>query len=123
MQITTAFFNELFEMSTFWVKGLSVEGQKSLRFHKKYLHLCTEDARPMGLKRFCNLSQALSNRTHPMLYLTDVLQVLDVVALSAHDLVDDVGPHLVSVLQRLADAQTAVTGVGVSVLHLAGTLS
>lgn len=56
-------------------------------------------------------------------YLTYVLQVFDVVAFSAHDLVDDVGPHLVSVLQWLADAQAAVAGVGVSVLHLADTLS
>jgi hypothetical protein len=31
-------------------------------------------------------------------YLANVLEVLDVMTLSAHDLVDDIGPHLVPVL-------------------------
>lgn len=32
-------------------------------------------------------------------YLTDVLEVLDVHALGVHDLLDDIGPHLVLALQ------------------------
>lgn len=32
-------------------------------------------------------------------YLADVLEVLDVVSLCAHDLIDDVGSHLVPVLE------------------------
>lgn len=31
-------------------------------------------------------------------YLTNVLEVLDVMTLGAHDLIDDIGPHLVAVL-------------------------
>lgn len=57
------------------------------------------------------------------LYLTYVLQVFDVVTLSTHDLIDNISPHLISILQRLANAQAAVAWVSVSVLHLAGTLS
>ena len=45
----------------------------------------------------------------PGSYLTDVLEVLDVHPLSVHDLLDDIGPHLVLALQ-------------VSVVVLAGIL-
>lgn len=37
--------------------------------------------------------------------LTDVLQVLDVVSLRAHDLVDDVGPHLLLARQTRSQQQ------------------
>jgi len=49
--------------------------------------------------------------------------VFDIVTLSAHDLIDNVGPHLISVLKWLANAQAAVARVSVSILHLIGTLS
>lgn len=42
---------------------------------------------------------------HQDVYLTNVLEVLDVVTLSAHDLIDDIGPHLVPVLEWSAQAQ------------------
>lgn len=37
---------------------------------------------------------------HMFKYLTDVFEVFDVVSLCAHDLIDDIGSHLVSVLER-----------------------
>lgn len=55
-------------------------------------------------------------------YLADVLEVFDVVALGAHDLIDDVGSHLVAVLHGPAQAQAVGAGVQVAVLHLAGSL-
>lgn len=42
---------------------------------------------------------------HSWAYLTNVLEVLDVMALSAHDFIDDVGPHLVPVLQWSAQTE------------------
>lgn len=49
--------------------------------------------------------------------------MFDVVSLCAHDLIDDIGSHLVSVLKRRAQAQAVVGRVQVSVLHLAGALA
>lgn len=43
---------------------------------------------------------------HSWAYLTNVLEVLDVMTLSTHDFIDDVGPHLVPVLQRPAQTET-----------------
>lgn len=42
-----------------------------------------------------SFSQVLSVPSPFIPYLTNVLQVLDVVSLCAYDLIDDVGPHLV----------------------------
>lgn len=57
-------------------------------------------------------------------YLTDVLQVFDIMSFCAHDFIDDIGPHLVPVLGGLAQTQTIGTGVrtglSVAILHLAG---
>lgn len=56
------------------------------------------------------------------MYLTDVLEVFDVVSLCAHDLIDDVGSHLVPVLEGRTQTQAVVRRVQVPVLHLAGPL-
>lgn len=56
-------------------------------------------------------------------YLTYIFQVLDVVTFCAHDLVDDVSPHLVPVLERLTQAETFTTCVQVPILDLTAALS
>lgn len=43
-------------------------------------------------------------------------------ALRVHDLVDDVGSHLVSVLDGPAEAEAVGVGIQVAVLHVAGSL-
>jgi len=55
-------------------------------------------------------------------YLTDVLEVFNVVSLRAHDLIDDVSPHLVSVLEGWAQTQAVIGWIQVPILHLAGPL-
>lgn len=55
-------------------------------------------------------------------YLTDVLEVFNIVSLCAHDLINDVSPHLVSVLKGWAQAQAVIGRIQVPVLHLAGPL-
>lgn len=56
-------------------------------------------------------------------YLTYIFQVLDVVTFRAHDLIDDVSPHLVSVLERLSQAEAVTTCIQVPILDLTAALS
>lgn len=56
------------------------------------------------------------------MYLTNVLEVLDVVALRAHDFVDDIGSHLVSVLNGPAETEAVGAWIQMAILHIAGSL-
>lgn len=55
------------------------------------------------------------------MYLANVLEVLDVVALRAHDFIDDVGSHLVSVLNGPAETEAVGAWIQMAILHIAGS--
>lgn len=56
------------------------------------------------------------------MYLANVLEVLDVVTLRAHDLIDDIGSHLISVLDGSAKTEAVGAWIQVAILHFAGSL-
>lgn len=124
----------IFQRGTVEVQEITISSEYKLKAIIRPSRKCLSSVRPKGIVR--SFSPSPKDKAIPQLstahlqypgvstlpYLANVLEVLDVVALGAHDFIDDVGSHLVSVLNGPAETQAVGTWVQVAILHVAGSL-